>query len=245
MAATSPAGRACGGRDAIPSAPLRVSAQRGALFRRVHLARRYAARTSEHPVRTVVGAWAVRGGARRGVGRCPEPYQEVDRGCRWAWAGKELVCGRAHQGPRPQSVQPWVAFRAAPDVLAVARQWQPDAWQRVALQEQQAGAQVLPSAQWGAGEQRQVLAPLVSLPRDLVPQWVPMAAQQARREQGQPPEPLEPLSGQREAPDGLRADVLQAHGPRVHVRPALQRRAPPVAPEQVPLDAALAAAGPL
>ena len=140
MEATSLADRVCAGRDAIPSAPLRVSAHRDARFRRVPLARQYAARKSDHPVRTVVDAWADRGGARRCVGRCPARYQEPDRDCRWAWGGKELVCVQARQEPRPQGVRPRVAYRAALDVLPVARQRQPDVRQRVAPREQQVGA---------------------------------------------------------------------------------------------------------
>lgn len=73
-----------------------------------------------------------------------------------------------------------------------------------------------------AREQQQ--APLASLPQDRAPLWVPLGAQQARQEPAQRPEALEPLSAQREPPDGLRADVPQAHrgqAPRASPGPRL------------------------
>jgi len=124
------------------------------------------------------------------------------------------VCVPAHQELRPQG-----ALRPAVPQAGV-------------------GARAFALAPQQEGEQLQ--APLASLPRDLAPLWVPLAAQQARREPAQQPESVELLSAQREPPDGLRADA-----PQVHVLQAHQRRVPQVSPEPGWLHAARAAAAPL
>ncbi len=223
MAATSLAGRVCAGRDANPPAPLQVSAQRDGLFRPVHLDHR-GARVA-HPVLTVADASAVRGGVRSGVGCCPAPCRELDRGCRWASSGKELVCVPAHQELQPQGALLPVACHSGPDAL------------RPAVPQAGVGGRAFALAPQQAREQLQ--APQASMPRDLAPLWAPLAAQQAR-EQAQQPESLELFSAQREPPDGLRADA-----PQVHVLQAHQRRVPQVSREPGWLHAARAAAAPL
>jgi len=140
MAATSLAGRAFVGRDAIPSAPLQVSAQMDGLFRPVHLDCQGARYMVAHPVLTAADASAVRVVGRSGAGRCPAPCRELARGCRWASSGKELVCVLAHQELRPLGALPLVACRAALDVLPVARHSGPYALLPVVPQERQAGA---------------------------------------------------------------------------------------------------------
>jgi hypothetical protein len=126
----------------------------------------------------------------------------------------------AHQKLRPQGA-----------LLLVALHWGPDALLAVEPQEQQAGAGAWSLAWVPQQAREQPQAPLASLPRDLAPRWVPQAAQQAQREPVQQPESLELLLAQRELPDGLRADVPQAH----------QRRVPRVSPEPESLHVARAA----
>ena len=191
-----------------------------------------------HPVRTVADASAVRDVARSGAGRCPAPCRELDRGCRWASGGKELVCVLKHQELRPQGALQPVACRSVLDVLKVSRHSGPDALLPVVPQGQAGvGARARALERQQAREQLQ--APLVSLPQELAPLWGPLAAQQARREPVQQAESLELLSAQREPPDGL-----QAHVPRDGLQ-AHQRRVPRVSPEPGSLHAARAASAPL
>ncbi len=141
MAATSPAGRACVGRDAIPPVLRRVSVQRNGRFHRGHLDRRCAQYRAAHLVRIVADAWAVRVAARWDAGRCPAPCRELARGSRWASGdGKEFVCVLAHQKLRPLGARPLAACRAEVDVLPAALHWWLDALLPAVPQERQAGA---------------------------------------------------------------------------------------------------------
>ena len=91
----------------------------------------------------------------------------------------------------------------------------------------------------------QLQAPRVSVPRDLAPRWVPLAAQQALRELVQQSESWGLPSAQREPRDGLQADVPRVHVPpdglQAHVLQAHQRRGPRVSPGPEPPRAARAA----
>src|SRR5208337_3347003 len=91
-------------------------------------------------------------------------------------------CVLVHQEPRPLDALPLVACRAALDVLPAALHWELDALIPVVPQERQAGAagaRALALEPQQVREQQQV--PLASLPLDLAPLWVPLAAQRARR----------------------------------------------------------------
>ncbi len=182
MAATSLAGRAFVGRDAIPWAPRQVSVQRNGQYRPVHRDRRCAMNMVDRLVLTVADASVVRVVARWGAGRYPAPCRELARGCRWASGGKELVCVLVHQERRPLGALPWVACRAGLNVLLVALHWGLDVLLPVARQERQAGAgglALVPLQVW-----KQPQAPLASRPQDLAPLRalpVALAAQQPRR----------------------------------------------------------------
>ena len=234
MAATSLADRACVGRDAIPSAPLQASDQTDGLFRPGRLDRRGARYVVAHPVLTVADASADRVVARSDAGRCPAPCRELARGCRWASGGKELVCVLVHQELRPLDALPLVACRAALDVLPTALHWGLDALLPVVPQERQAGAgaRALALEPQQVREQQQV--PLASLPLDLAPLWVPLAAQRARRGTAQHLAPVELLSVRPEPPP----DALRAHVPQVHVLPVSQKLVLQVSPEPRLLHAA-------
>ena len=237
MAATSLAGRARVGRDAILSAPRQASDQTDGLFRPGHLDRQGARCVVAHPVLAVADASADRVVARSGAGRCPAPSQELARGCRRASGGKELAYVLVRQELRPLDALPLVACRAALDVLPAALHWGLDALQPVVPQERQAGAgaRALALEPQQVREQQQV--PRASLPLDLAPLWVlpvPLAAQRARRGPVQHLAPVELLSARPEPPP----DEQRAHVPQVHVLPVSQKLVLRVSPEPRLLHAA-------